>query len=134
MQEPPKYIFPDFFAKWMSKVDQRTQFEASMMSMTLIMAGMVVSVIYFTIYMKFALWFKIVFIINGLAGIVFMTSYLITQYQQYSSFIQAAELQVLWADAKSTQSIDEVKQDIQTEVTANTETDIRRLPIDNDKK
>lgn len=88
-----KYIFPDFLAKAMAKVDLRTQYEASMMSITLIMVGMVLSVIYAIIYFDFALWFKIVLIVNGLCGIVFMSSSLITTFQQYQNYIDTLKLQ-----------------------------------------
>ena len=87
-QQTPKYIFPNLLAKAMAKVDLRTQYEASMLSMTFIMVGLVVSVVYFIIYLDFALWYKIILGINGLAGVIFMSSYLITTYQQYKSYME----------------------------------------------
>jgi Ca2+/Na+ antiporter len=88
-----KYIFPDALAKVMSKIDQRTQYEASMMSMTLILIGMIITIVYFILYFDFRIWYKIVLAINGLAGIVFMWSFLVTQFQQYRSYMQIKEFQ-----------------------------------------
>lgn len=88
-----KYIFPDFLAKGMAKVDQRTQYEASMMSMTLISVGMVVTVIYFILYFDLKVWYKVILIINGVAGVIFMSSYLITTFQQYTSYMEALDFQ-----------------------------------------
>src|SRR3972149_4798238 len=81
-QGTPGYIFPDFLAKAMAKVDLRTQYEASMLSMTLISIGLVVSVVYFLLYFNFQTWYKVVLVVNGLAGILFMWSFIITTYNQ----------------------------------------------------
>jgi hypothetical protein len=88
-----KYIFPNFLAEAMSKVDMRTQYEASMLSMSLIMIGMLLSVIYFVIYVELATWFKVVLVINALCGVVFMSSFLITTYQQYLGYMEAKSFQ-----------------------------------------
>lgn len=87
------YIFPDYFARFMSKIDQRTQLEASMMSLSLILIGMVISVVYFTFYFDFPLWYKIVLVINGIAGVIFLWSFLVTTFQQYQSYLQIKEFQ-----------------------------------------
>jgi hypothetical protein len=87
------YFFPDFLGDFMRKIDMRTQLEASMMSMTLILIGMLVSVFYFVVYFDFALWYKIVLVINGLAGFVFLSSFLVTAFQQYQSYLTAIEFQ-----------------------------------------
>jgi hypothetical protein len=88
-----KYIFPDFLAKWMSKVDQRTQFEASMMSMSLMAIGLIITITYLIIYMDFAVWYKVLLVINGVAGIVFFWSYLVTTFQQYLTYMEAVDFQ-----------------------------------------
>ena len=88
-----KYIFPNWLANRMAKVDMRTQYEASMMSMTLICIGLVVTGIYMGIYTDFATWYKIFLCINVLAGIVFMSSYLTTTYQQYQTYMATMEFQ-----------------------------------------
>lgn len=92
-KEKGNYIFPNILAEVMSKVDMRTQLEASMMSMTLILLGMVVSIFYMGFYVPFPMWYKIVLIINLLAGLVFLSSFIITTFQQYKSYLDAIEFQ-----------------------------------------
>ena len=93
--EKPKsnYIFPDVLGKAMSKLDLRVQLEASMMSMTLIVIGLILTTIYLIIYSQFVIWYKIVVIINCLAGIVFMSSSLVTTFQQYQNYMQIKQFQ-----------------------------------------
>lgn len=85
------YIFGDFLGNAMSKVTMQVQIEASMMSMSLMMVGMVLTISYFVMYGNFPTWFKIMLIINGLCGIIFMLSYLVTSFQQYRSYMEAQE-------------------------------------------
>ena len=96
LPEPPKapsYIFPNFLAKIMAKVDMRTQYEAGMMSMSLILCGIVISGIYVLLYVNVPLWYKIVLVINALAAFVFISSFVITTYQQYLSYMETANFQ-----------------------------------------
>jgi hypothetical protein len=87
----PRYIFGDLLGTAMSKVDLRVQYESTMLSISLMLIGMILTGIYLTIYFEFALWYKIVLVINILAGIVFMTSNLITTYQQFVNYMTALE-------------------------------------------
>lgn len=88
-----KYIFPNFLAEFMSKVDMRTQYEASMMSMSMICVGLIVTSIYLMIYTGFALWYKIFLVINALAGLIFLSSFIITTYQQYITYMKVLDFQ-----------------------------------------
>lgn len=88
-----KYIFPNFLAEIMSKVDMRTQYEASMLSMSFICIGLVVSVIYVFFYTSFAMWYKIFLIVNGIAGLIFLSSFIVTTYQQYLTYMDAISFQ-----------------------------------------
>ena len=92
-KDKPSYIFPKGMAGAMAKVDQRTQYEASMLSMTLMSVGLIVSIIYAMFFMDIPMWFKVVTAINGLLGVVFMWGYIIMTYQQYLSYMQFVELQ-----------------------------------------
>ena len=93
-KETNKYIFPNFLANIMAKVDLRTQYEASMMSMSMMMIGIFVSVIYMFFYLDMLLlWYKIFLVINGIAGLLFMSSYLVTTFQQYQTYMAAREFQ-----------------------------------------
>lgn len=88
-----KYIFPNVMAKVMAKIDMRTQFEASMMSMTLIFLGMVASIIYLPIYTDFGVVYKVFLVVNLLAGMGFISSFLVTTYQQYQSYMEHVDFQ-----------------------------------------
>ena len=85
------YIFGDLLGNVMSKLDLRVQLEASMMSMTLIICGLIISTFYFAIYIQFPLWYKITLVINLLAGMIFISSNLVTTYQQYKNYMQVVE-------------------------------------------
>lgn len=87
------YIFPNFLANWMSKVDMRTQLEASMMSMTLMGMGLIVTIVYFVLYFDFPVWYKVLLVINGIAGFIFMSSFIVTTYQQYKSYMETIRFQ-----------------------------------------
>jgi len=87
------YIFPDILSKAMAKLPLSVQYEASMMSMSLMVLGLITTTIYLTFYTTFVLWYKIFLIINCLAGIVFMLSFLITTFQQYQNYMEVKEFQ-----------------------------------------
>jgi len=89
----PKYIFPNFLAKAMSKVDMRTQYEASMLSLAFILFGIITSAIYFVVILDFATWYKIFLVLNALAGMLFLSSFLVTTYQQYRTYMIALNFQ-----------------------------------------
>jgi len=91
VEKKPTYIFGNVLGNLMSKLDLRVQLEASMMSMTLILIGLVLSTFYMTFYVQFPLWYKITLIVNLLAAFVFLTSNLITTYQQYQNYMQVIE-------------------------------------------
>ena len=95
-QDVPKYIFPKWLATAMSKVDLRTQYEASMMSMVFMLVGLIVTIVYFTFFFNFALWYKILLLLNGIAGLVFFGAYIITTYQQYQTYMEAVKVQEQW--------------------------------------
>jgi hypothetical protein len=82
------YIFPKKVANSMAKISQRTQYEASMMSMVFILLGLKFITIYM-LFMDFGIWFKVGMVVNGVAGIVFIGSYLVTTFQQYQTYMIA---------------------------------------------
>jgi len=94
-EDKPKnnYLFPNILAEMMKKVSLQVQYEASLMSMTLIMIGLGVSGVYVCFYTAFPLWYKIFLTINVLAGFVFLSSFLVTTFQQYQTYMKAVEFQ-----------------------------------------
>ena len=97
----PNYIFPDFLGEWMSNISQQVQYEASMLSMTLLMVGLILSGVYAVLYLPVPLWFKITTCINCLFGIVFMWSFIVTTYQQYLAYMDSVKLQEILNTPKS---------------------------------
>lgn len=88
-----KYIFPNIMAKAMAKIDMRTQLEASLMSMTLILIGIVCSMLYMFIYTDFSIGYKIFLSVNGFAGFIFISSFLVTAFQQYQNYMKITQFQ-----------------------------------------
>jgi len=87
------YIFPNFLAMAMKNADMKTQLQSSMLSMTLLLLGMILMGIYTLIYMTQGGFFKVLVLFNIVAGFLFMSSYLVTAYQQYASYVGALEIQ-----------------------------------------
>ena len=86
-QEEHAYALPDIMAKAMKKVDLRTQYESSILSMFFIMIGMVAFTVYLVFLTDFSLMFKILTTFNSVFGVLFMLSYLVTTYQQYVNYM-----------------------------------------------
>lgn len=95
MKERHKYIFPNPMAKMMKNVDMKTQYESSLMSMALLLIGMILMSVYTMIYVDQGMVFKVLIVINLIAGFVFMFSFMITTYQQYCGYLDALEIQNL---------------------------------------
>jgi len=87
------YIFPNILADAMKNVDMKTQLEAAMMSMFLLLIGMILMSVYSFLYLTQGWVFKTLLIFNIFAGILFMGSFLVTTYQQYVSYLSATSVQ-----------------------------------------
>ena len=87
--EKYSYIFPKGLASTMGKISLRMQMEASMMSQFLLLIGLTIMVIYMAIYQDGSIGYKIILIFNMTCGWFLIASYLITTYQQYTSFMGA---------------------------------------------
>lgn len=86
-KEKHSYIFPDLMSNFMKKVDMQTQLEASLMSMSLIMIGMTLMAIYLFFFIDGSLYYKGLIIFNLGCAFLFISSFLITTYQQYVSYM-----------------------------------------------
>lgn len=91
-KEKYKYAFPNIMAVAMSKIDMRTQMESSMMSQFLLLIGLSIMVVYMSIYNQGAIFYKIVLIFNLVCGWILISSYLVTTYQQYTSYMSALNI------------------------------------------
>ena len=88
-KEKYKYCFPNFLAKGMANVSMRTQMEASMLSQFLLLIGLSAMVLYLIISKQTTGFYKFMVIFNLLCGWILISSYLVTTYNQYTSFAGA---------------------------------------------
>ena len=86
------YCIPSPMARFMSMIDDRTQMEASLLSMFLLMIGLILFTTYIVIYSQWNWWMKGMTIFNSLCGILFMFSYLVTNFQQYQQLRETQEI------------------------------------------
>jgi hypothetical protein len=59
LESKHKYIFPNFLAKMMANVDQKTQYESGMLSSALVLLGIIMTSIMMIFFMEFSLMYKI---------------------------------------------------------------------------
>jgi len=89
-KEKLRFVFPNIMAKMMKKVDMRTQMESSMMSMFLIMVGMCLTTIYLIFWGDVQGVYKGLILFNLVCAFIFLSSFLVTTYQQYVSYMEMA--------------------------------------------
>jgi hypothetical protein len=89
--EPDAFIFPDKAAKKMKKIDLGTQYEASVLSTTLLMIGIVVFLIYFVFFTSSSWMMKGLVIFNSICGLGLMGGMLVTYYQQLISYRESTK-------------------------------------------
>lgn len=86
------YIFPNLLADLMSKVSQRTQMESELLSLTFILFGLIITGVYIIFFVNISLFMKIMTGINVGAGFVFLSSRLVTSFQQYKQLLIVMEV------------------------------------------
>lgn len=91
-KKPYKYCFPDPLAKFMSMVDDRTQMEASMLSVSLLMLGLIIFTVYLVGFTNWGWFSKGMTLFNSLCGLILMFSSLITTFQQYQQLRETQDI------------------------------------------
>ncbi len=86
-KEKGNYVFPSIMAKMMKGISQRTQYEATMMAIIFILFGIITMTIVTVFFTELSLFIKIMAIINAGAAFVFLSSMLVTQFQQYQNYL-----------------------------------------------
>ena len=81
------YCFPNFLGKAMAKVGQRVQFESSLLSIAFILVGIIVMTFVTIFGTNLSLFIKIMTGANGFAALLFLSSHLITTFQQYQAYL-----------------------------------------------
>ena len=103
------YCFPDFLGKAMAKVGQRVQFESSLLSIALILVGILVMSIVTIFGTSLSLFIKIMTGVNGGAALIFLSSHLITTFQQYQAYLSIMGILEVEAEAKAEAKADKIK-------------------------
>ena len=86
-KEKHSYVFPDLMAKMMKKIDMRTQMESSLLSMFMIMVGMILMATYLFFFTEGSAYYKGLILFNLGCAFLFISSFLVTTYQQYVSYM-----------------------------------------------
>jgi len=86
-KEKGNYCFPSIMAKMMKSISQRTQYEATMMAIIFILLGIITMAIVTVFFTGLSLFIKIMAVVNTAAAFVFLSSHLVTQFQQYQNYL-----------------------------------------------
>ena len=90
-KEKYKFVFPNAMAKMMAKVDMRTQMESSMLSQGLLLIGLtIMAILMIWTHGERSVFSTIMIVFNLCAAWILMSSYLVTTYQQYTNYMDAA--------------------------------------------
>ena len=89
--EPDAFIFPDKTAKKMKKIDLGVQYEASVISSSLLMLGIILFLIYMIFFTESSWVMKGLIIFNSLCGLGLMGGMVITYYQQLVSYRESTK-------------------------------------------
>ena len=92
-KEKHKYVFPNILAKMMKNVSMQVQFESSLMACSLILIGLFLMAIYLFIFGTQEMAYKIILGVNLIGGFIFMSSSLVTTFQQYQSYMDVVDFQ-----------------------------------------
>ncbi len=88
-KEKFKFIFPNFVAKGMAKVDMRTQMEAGLISQFLLLTGLTIMVILMLWTTPGSAFYVGMIVFNLSCGWLLISSNLITTYQQYTNYMDS---------------------------------------------
>jgi len=90
-KEKYKFVFPNAMAKMMAKVNMRTQMESSMLSQGLLLVGLtIMAILMLWTSSDRSIFSTIMIVFNLCAAWLLMSSYLVTTYQQYTNYMEAA--------------------------------------------
>lgn len=86
-KEDGSYIFPNIMAKAMRNINQRVQYEACLMSLSIILLSLTGIGIFTIFFTDYSFGVKIMTSVNTLAMLIFLSSNLVTTYQQYYNYM-----------------------------------------------
>lgn len=86
------YCFPNFLGDFMRKVSPRVQYESSLLSVLIILVGITV-ITFATIFgTELSVFIKIITAVNCAAAFIFLSSNLVTTFQQYQGYLSIMNL------------------------------------------
>ena len=85
-KEDGSYIFPNIMASAMRNINQRVQYEACLMSLSIILISLLGIGIFTVFFTDYSLGVKSMTFVNTLAMFIFLSSNLVTTYQQYYNY------------------------------------------------
>ena len=86
------YCIPSPMASLMKRIDDRTQMEASLLSMSFLLIGLLIFAVYFVGFTNANLIAKVMTGFNTLCGFIFLFSYLVTTFNQYQALMETQEI------------------------------------------
>ena len=89
-KEKLSFVFPNIMAKFMKSVPMETQMSSSMASMGMIMCGMILMATYLIFFGGISWVYRGLILLNLGAAFIFISSFLVTTYQQYVSYMEMA--------------------------------------------
>jgi len=93
LKEKHRYVFPNILAKTMKNVPMNVQLESSMAASSMILLGMILMSILLMFFTQQTIAFKIITLLNLVGAFIFISSSLVTTYQQYVNFSEVMDLQ-----------------------------------------
>ena len=96
----------------MAAVGQRVQFESSLLSMTFILIGIMIMTVVTIFGTDLSLFIKIMAGTNGIAAFLFLSSHLITTFQQYQAYLSI--MGILEVEDRQTEGLEVDDLDIET--------------------
>ena len=109
------YCFPNFLGKAMAAVGPRVQFESSLLSMAFILLGLMTITIITIFGTELSLFIKIMAGVNGIAAFLFLSSFLVTTFQQYQAYLSVMGILDVQEEKEETTSKQSITENIQPE-------------------
>lgn len=80
------YIFPNFIAKALRKPSMKTQMEATMVGLVMMLITSLGTSGYIVFFSSWPVFFKVISVISEIGIVLFMGSFLVTSYMQYHAY------------------------------------------------
>lgn len=86
------FIFGRRLAERMARVKQRTQYESALLGFTFVLISLFVSMGYHAFFSDSNIFWRIFYGLNSFFGVLIVSSFLITQFQQYRTYLETERI------------------------------------------